>query len=108
MKCPACGQERKRTRSLKANAYYWAVVVRCIADYTGFTPDETHDALKAMFLPKRLAFTDGNGEVIDELVIGGSTREMSTQDFEDYTHEVIRFAGEKLGLHIPGPDEVAA
>src|SRR3954470_23574487 len=62
------------TRSHRANAYYWGVVSKGIAGHTGHTPEEVHDTLKLMFLPKDVAFANGNGELIGEFIIGGSTR----------------------------------
>jgi len=96
--------ERKHAqRSLAANRYYWGVVVATIADFTGYTPDETHDALKALFLPKHLAFLDGNGEIVNNLVIGGSTTKLNQIEFSDYVSRIREWALEKFDLEIPAP-----
>ena len=92
---------RRATRSLSQNAFYWAVVVKTISDYTGYSPDETHQALKALHLPKHLAFADGNGEVVGELVIGGSTRTLNNVEFSDFIARVRTWAHETLDLDIP-------
>ena len=94
----------KSQRSQKANAYYWSVVIEMISQYTGYHPDETHEAMKMLHLPKELAFCNANGEVMGELVIGGSTRGMTTNEFYDYVERVRQFAAEKLDLNIPDPD----
>lgn len=97
--------ERKHaTRSVQANRYYWGVVLKAISEFTGYDANETHEAMKALFLPKELTFCDGNGEVQGEIVIGGSTRKMNANEFYDYVERVRRFAAEKLSLNIPDPD----
>lgn len=98
---------RRATRSINQNAYYFGVVLQLISDYTGYTVDELHDAMKAKFIPKKLAFCDGNGVVQDELVLGGSTRKMTTIEFHDYIEQIRRFAAESLDVNIPDPDEGA-
>jgi hypothetical protein len=92
------------TRSLEANAYYWAVVVKALADHTGYTADETHETLKIMFLPKDVALRTGNGEVIAEFVIGGSTRELSVGEFYDYVERIRQWAFVTLDVDIPPGD----
>lgn len=103
--------ERKHaTRSLAQNAWYWSGVVGAISEHTGYSPDEVHELLKAKFLPKKLAIADGNGEVVDELVIGGSTTKLNKIQFGEYIEEVRKWAGETLGLtiHDPLPLEMAS
>jgi hypothetical protein len=95
------------TRSLQANRYYWGVVVAALSEHTGYTPDELHDFLKMKFIPKRLAVCDGNGVVVDELVLGGSTREMNTIEFYDYVESIRMWAAEELGVVTPDPNEDA-
>lgn len=97
---------RRATRSLAQNAYWWGVVVEMISEQTGYTPDEVHEFLKAKFIPKKLAFCDGNGEVVDEYVLGGSTRKMNTLQFGEYMETVRRWAAETLGLNIPDPESL--
>lgn len=91
-------------RSLQANRYYFGVCLKLISEYSGYDVNEAHEAMKALFLPKALAFCNGNGIVVDEIVIGGSTRQMNTNDFHDFIERVRRFAAEDLGLNIPDPD----
>jgi len=97
--------ERKRaTRSLESNAYYWAVVVDRIAQRLEWTPDDAHFYLKARFLPKKLAVCDGNGEIVDEFVLGGSTAKLNKIEFWNYLDEIVLWAGEALQLELPPPD----
>jgi len=100
-------KRQRATRSLQQNAYYWGVVVAMLSEHTGYTPDEIHDFLKTKFIPKRLAFQDGNGVVVEELVLGGSTRSMNTIEFGEYMEDIRRWAAEELDVVIPDPDSDA-
>jgi hypothetical protein len=92
------------TRSLEANAYYWGVVVKALADHTGYTADETHEVLKIKFLPKDVALRTGMGEVVAEFVIGGSTRTLTVGEFFDYVERIRQWAFEALDVDIPPAD----
>lgn len=59
-----------------------------------------HDVLKAKFLPKTLAVQDGNGEIVGEFVIGGSTVKLDKQQFSDYVRDIKAWAL-TLGVEIP-------
>ena len=48
---------------------------------------------------------DGNGEIRDEFVIGGSTRKMNTIQFGEFMEDCRRFAAETLDCFIPDPNE---
>lgn len=103
--------ERKHaTRSLAQNAYYWGGVVGALSAHTGYTPDEMHELLKAKFLPKSMALCDGNGEVVDQLVIGGSTSKLNKIQFGEYIEQIRQWAAEALGftIHPPLPLERAS
>lgn len=91
-------------RSQQANRYWWGVVVHLFSEHTGYTPEEIHEWAKAKFIPKRLALLNGNGDVEDEYVIGGSTRKMTTTEFADFVDTVRQFGNERLDLNIPDPD----
>lgn len=97
--------ERKHaTRSAAQNSYYWGVVVGLLSEHTGYTPDEIHEILKAKFLPKKLAVTDGNGEIRGEFVIGGTTTRLNKIEFGEFVEAVRRWAAEDLGVVIPDPN----
>jgi len=96
------------TRSIKQNRWYWGVAVALLSEHTGYGPEEMHDILKAKFLPKHLAVTNGNGRIVDSFVIGGSTRELNTVEFKEYTERVQQWAADDLGVVIPDPDCVEA
>lgn len=95
---------RHAIRSLEASAYYWSVPVRLVAEHTGHSPDEIHEIFKAMFLPKHLAVTDGNGEIQGEFVIGGTTTKLNKPDFYDFVQRCREWAREKLSVETPDPD----
>lgn len=97
-------ERQHATRSTRANAYYWSVVVKAIAEYTGYTPDEAHEILKRQFLPKELAVTKANGKVIAEMVIGGSTAGLDSMEFYDYVERVRAWSFEELDIDMPPPD----
>ncbi len=92
------------TRSAQSNAWYWSQVVGLVAKHTGYTADEIHEIYKAKFLPKALAFANANGEVVDELVIGGSTAKLNIPEFADYCERIREWAADELGVVIPDPD----
>ena len=96
-------KRRSVTRSQQQNAYYWGVIVRILAEHTGYTDVEIHDVLKAKFLPKHLAITDGNGEVKGEFVLGGSTRNLKTAEFSEYCEHIKEWAADDLDVYIPDP-----
>lgn len=93
------------TRSQQQNRYFWGVVIKAISDYTGYGPDETHELLKQMFIPKELAILKGNGDVIDRFVMGGSTRSMDTVEFGHYMERIKEWAAQELDIYIPDADE---
>ncbi len=97
---------RRATRSLQQNAYFWGVVVQMISEHTGYAPDEVHEFLKMKFIPKKLAVCKGNGEIVDEFVVGGSTRKMNTVEFGEYVESIRQWAAESLDLYIPDPDSL--
>ena len=95
---------KRAARSLQQNRWYWGVIVELLSDHTGYTPDEIHEVLKAKFIPKRLALADGNGEIRDELVIGGSSAKLNKIEFGEFCESVRRWAAEDLGVVIPDPE----
>jgi hypothetical protein len=97
-------QRRRATRSVQQNAWYWSGVLGALREHTGHTEDELHDLCKAMFLPKRLALNNGNGEVVGEYVLGGSTRQLNTNEFTEYIERIRQWAAETLDCDIPDPD----
>jgi hypothetical protein len=100
-------RRQRATRGVRANRYWWGVCVQLVAEHTGYTPEEVHEIAKQMFIPKKLALSDGNGEVKGEFVIGGSTRTMNTQQFSEFVEQFKQWAAAELDIYIPDADEVA-
>ena len=90
---------RKRTsqRSDQQNRYYHGVVIKLLAEHTGYTTDEMHENLKRLFLSTK----DEHG-----LIRIGSTATLKTLEFKDYLDRIIRWAAIDLGVPIPEPDSV--
>ncbi len=97
-------RKKRATRSLSQNSWYWGVIVEAISEHTGYTPDEVHEFLKAKFIPKRLTFADGNGEIKDDLVIGGTTTKLNKLEFGEFCETVRRWAAQELDIVIPDPE----
>lgn len=91
-------------RSDRQNAWYWGQILELLSEKTGYTPDELHEYCKARFIPKRLAICDGNGVVVDDRVVGGTTTKLSAGEMADYLEAIRKFAAEELYLLIPDPD----
>lgn len=109
--CPIVVTVKRKhaTRSLQQNAYLWGVVYALLSDHTGYTPEEIHDYCKMRFLPKRVCIANGNGEVVDDLVIGGSTAKLNKLEFGEYVDAIRSWARETLDVEIPLPQsELAA
>jgi hypothetical protein len=87
-------------RSVKQNRYYWGVVVKMLAEYTGHDMDEMHEILKYKFNPRSI---DVEGK---EVTIGATTRELTTKEFMDYNERIKVWAVTTLNLTIPNVGEV--
>lgn len=88
------------TRSLNQNRYYWGVVLTIIAESTGHTTEEVHDAVKELFLPRKFV-TLGNNEV----EVAKSTTELTTDEFNLYLERIRTWAETELSIRIPNPNE---
>lgn len=94
----------RAARSVQQNRFLWGVAYALLAEHTGHTADEIHEIAKGMLLPKTKAVCDGNGEVVGEFVIGGSTAALNTQEMGDYIAALRSWSLEKLGVLIPEPE----
>ena len=97
-------QRARAVRSVEANRYYCGVVLTLLSDHTGYTVEELHEWAKMKFMPKEVALCDGNGEVKDALVIGGTTTTLNTVQFYEYIEQIRLFAASELDVNIPDPD----
>lgn len=91
----------RATRSQQSNRFYWGVCVAMVSEHTGYQPEEIHNLAKQMFLPKVLSFADGNGEVVGEYVLGGSTRTLNSAEFSTFVERFRHWASTELDINIP-------
>ena len=89
-------ERRAKPRSLQENGYYWGVVIPLLCEWSGYTSDEMHDALKEKFLSEY--DSEKNLERIK------STAALSTAQFEEFLSKVRQWASEQ-GVFIPLPNE---
>lgn len=95
---------QKSKRSIDANAYYHAVVVKLIAVETGQDPESVHEFLKRECNAQHVEIVNkGTGEVY-ETWIGASTAVLNVGDFYSYVERCRAWAGQFLGLVIPDPE----
>ena len=93
--------ERKH-RSMNANRFYWGVVVAAGSEWSGYEPEEFHQAMKGIHLPrKRLVLP--TGEEIETLA---STHDMDTEAFSEFVNRVVRWLAQQ-GCPVPDASEVA-
>ena len=98
-KCPTCHRPYIKKRSNNQNRYYWGIVVDIISNYTGFTPEETHDILKHKFLAKQKTFKDM------VFYVPASTATLTTAESEKYFSSIREWASIELGCWVPEPNE---
>lgn len=95
-------QEISPQRSLDMNAYYWGVVIKMIAEYTGYSINEIHDIMGYKF---RLSYYFNFSSKRSEYGVVSTTLDTNT-DFIAYIEKVRVWALEFLNLVIPDPNEV--
>ena len=98
--CISATTAESEARSIKQNRYYWGVIVKMLADYTGHDSIEMHEILKYKFNPRSIE-VDGK-----EVTIGGSTQELSTKEFIEYNDRIKLWAVTTLNVTIPNVGEV--
>lgn len=91
----------RKNRSLDQNAWYWGVILRLIADHTGYDSNELHEIYKIRFLESREVDFEGTRYHIIK-----TTTKLSTVEFGEYLEKVIQHAAE-LEIVIPPPQKVA-
>jgi hypothetical protein len=118
--------ERKKKRSLSANAYYWGVVNRMIAEYLDMDKDELHyRVLLPVFGPESISkentnqfrFHTDDGQVLDFEMRGQGSSKMDPGEFWKFTETVKKWASappgvdgritktQGLALYIPDPEK---
>ena len=83
--------------------YYWGVVVKLIADYTGDDIDTIHEFLKDKFAPRKTITVQG-----EALTVAGCTHDLFKENFfEDYVDHIRAWSSAELGVVIPDPNQVS-
>ncbi len=82
-------RKRKERRSTKANSFYWSVIVPAIAEASGMTNEEAHDALKFHFLQE-----PGDGPLRKIR----STASLSVEEFSAYTERCQALGCDYFGI----------
>ena len=107
-------EEAKSKRSLKANAYYWGVVVEMMSEVTGYEGEEIHEYLCGArwgWKDKRVPKTPRNPEGLESVPVRTTTTDengrrsvLRIMQFYEFVEFARRFAAVKLHLNIPDPD----
>ena len=92
-------EERKYTRTLPQNNWYWAAVVQIPADHFGYTKEEMHAVYGQMFRKAEKVIADKIYEYVR------STTTMTTAEFSDYCEKCRMWAAGE-GIVIPDPSMV--
>jgi hypothetical protein len=96
------------TRRQKANRFYWAAVVKPIAEHIGHSSDQTHEILKYKFNSEVVEMVDPATGEAEELRVPKTTAKLSVEDFSVYVDSCVMWAAEFLGIVIEDPQERAA
>ena len=83
----------RERRTLSQNKRYWVAVTE-LANETGHSKDEMHEALKLKFLPPVMVQV-GDDEVI---AVPASSAKLDRKIFADYMERVIAFAATEFGI----------
>ena len=90
--------KKRRTLSQGALYFKWCGI---IADETGNTKEDVHEALKVQFVPAR-EITFGNGLRAPV----HSTANLETAAMSEYMDKVYAFVTSELGILLPLPEEM--
>jgi hypothetical protein len=94
----------KGLRTEQQMRYYFGVVVKLIADYTGDDIDTIHEFLKDKFAPKKTITVEKETRVVP-----GCTHDLFKDNFfEDYVDHIRQWAAQELQIVIPDPNQVTA
>ena len=95
-------EEQQRKRSLSQMGLYWRwlnEVAEKIADFTGHTPEEIHDALKQKFLSPTVINIGGENH------FHYTTKKLSVAEMSAYLDQVYAFCVQDLGIFVSLPEE---
>lgn len=95
-------EEHRKTRTLNQNALMWkwlTEVAELVSDYSGHTPEEVHEFMKARFLPEKLV------EIGGETMSYRTTTKLTTEEMSAYMDRIYEFVTRELGLFLTLPEE---
>jgi hypothetical protein len=99
---------RKKTRSLNANAYYWAAYVQPFTEWLRdewgdptITTEQAHALLKVRVLGPKEKVLEDTGEVIELIP---TTHDMDKYDFGNYLDSAAKFLAEFAGIVVLSSD----
>lgn len=109
-------KKRRKDRSPREHKYYWAVVVRMVAEEMSLMPEEAHQVLKDILLKEPARGSTESGQPYRYWRIRSIT-ELSDVQFREYWQACQRWAVQPtqpeglgidsgIGLYIPDPNEV--
>ena len=90
-------EKKRKKRTSAENRYYWAVPVKILADFFGYTSEEMNECLKWQFLR---VHQEGKPDTVK------STTDLSTVGMEDYLSRIRMWASADYSVFIPEPNEV--
>lgn len=91
-------------RSLKANAYYWAVIVKLLAEYWGLDPEDAHELIKQYCNAKTVDVVNKQTGEVEEKTIARSTASLNREEWTQFIERCQRWAAEEFNVVIPDPD----
>jgi len=94
-------------RTLSQNSWLWGAIYPLIADWSGHTVDEIHEAMKVLHGPKSFLTLGpaADSHLGQEMLVPRSTAEYTTDEFSNYCERVRAWAATQ-GLNIPDPGQV--
>lgn len=90
-------ERKKKDRSREQLGYLWGVIYPLISQHTGHTPEDLHDIFKSKYLRSKKVWRGG------DVVVVGTTTDLSTNEMAEFITNVIIEAGE-LSIEIPPAD----
>lgn len=92
-------RHRERRTLPQLRTYWWRLnaLVSELEDVTGHTPEELHEALKAMFCPVKPL------EVAGRKFAVRSTKALDVLEMADYMERCCAWAAETFGIELPEP-----
>ena len=91
-------KKQTKDRSINQNALMW-MWFACIADTTGNTKEEVHDAYCYMFLSRPVTMGNRGGN------IPMGTSKLNTEEMKEFLDKVQADAASELGITLPNPED---